>query len=55
MTWIKDALRTIFTPIMYLWQVERLADRYSRHRYQFQQVLAEISRHTLLLREEKCW
>lgn len=54
MTWIKDALRTIFTPIMYLWQVERVADRYSRHRYQFQQVLAEISRHTLLLREEKC-
>lgn len=42
MAWIKAALRPIFTPIMYLWQVEREADRYSRRRYQFQQVLAEI-------------
>lgn len=45
MTWIKDPLRPIFTPIMYLWQVERVADRYSWHCYQFQQVLAEISCH----------
>lgn len=46
MTWINDALRPIFTPITYLWQVERVADRYSRHRYQFQQALAELSSHT---------